>query len=624
MRLVSLAHGADNAPVRAYARRVGLPPRRLPYYHGTATSWQNHRAPDTTAFVVELPAGRLSRRAARRHARAVLAASPRPRRAAAAPKPPIEWDPIPFGADRKRQMRRYSRRHYGEAKARLVEPKVIVEHYTASSSFSSAFETFAANAPDVEFGERPGVCAHYLIDRDGTIHQLVSLRWRCRHTVGLNDSAIGIEHVGVSDADVMGRPRQLAASLRADALAPGPLRHPRARRDRARREPLEPVSPRARPRRCATAPTATSRRRRCGATAAGSSSLAADARCGSSARTPGTSTACARSRRPTATSTSGPGAPTRSTSSCARARSGSRTRTARSRASRACCATGTSRTSPTCSSRATGSARGSGGGCSTRRCRATGVRITFASGDERALPLYVRAGLRPLAPLLYLEGPRDGGRRRGAACAWRRPRSRERDAAASGRERPELLAFLAEAGAYALAGERPGAYAIVRPAPAGAWLGPAAADAGELLAFAGAATRRARQRQARALRAAPGARAAARGRLPAARGRHLHGIAPRRARHADLPPGGRPRLTCHRVRDRARAAPHPSPTSPGAPSRRATFGGEVLGLWTELLERLPSCPSTASSSRPRSRPPSRCRCPRSRCRSTTSSSTCAS
>jgi hypothetical protein len=213
MRLVALAHGADTAPVRAYARRVGLPPRWLPYYHGTVTSWQNQRAPGTTAFVVELPAGRLARRAARRHARAVLAVAP-DATAAGAPKPPIEWDPIPFGADRKRQMRRYSQRHYGDGKARLTQPKVIVEHYTASSSFDSAFNTFAANAPDVEFGERPGVCAHYLIDRDGSIHQLVSLRWRCRHTVGLNYTAIGIEHVGVSDADVMGRPRQLAASLR--------------------------------------------------------------------------------------------------------------------------------------------------------------------------------------------------------------------------------------------------------------------------------------------------------------------------------------------------------------------------------------------------------------------------
>jgi hypothetical protein len=216
MRLVTLERRGGNSAVRSYARRVGLPARMLPNYRGTATSWQNHRWPDASAFVVELPAGRLARAAADRHARAVLAVAPIAARstAAAAPKPAIEWDPIPFGSDRRRQMRRYSLRHYGEARARLVDPKVIVEHYTASSSFSSAFNTFASNAPDVEYGERPGVCAHYLIDRDGSIHQLVSLRWRCRHTVGLNDSAIGIEHVGVSDADVMGRRRQLAASLR--------------------------------------------------------------------------------------------------------------------------------------------------------------------------------------------------------------------------------------------------------------------------------------------------------------------------------------------------------------------------------------------------------------------------
>jgi hypothetical protein len=36
----------------------------------------------------------------------------------------------------------------------------------------------------------------------------------CRHTIGLNHAAFGIEHVGVSDGDVMGRRRQLAASLR--------------------------------------------------------------------------------------------------------------------------------------------------------------------------------------------------------------------------------------------------------------------------------------------------------------------------------------------------------------------------------------------------------------------------
>ncbi|HWT23469.1 MAG TPA: DUF2817 domain-containing protein [Solirubrobacteraceae bacterium] len=215
LRLVTLVPGADARLIRAYGRRTGLPARVLPRYRGTATSWQNHTFPGTTAFVVELAAGPLPAAAARRHAGAVLAVASRARTlAAVAPRPPIEWRPIPFGPDRRRQMRAYSRRHYGDDTARLRDPKVIVEHYTASMSFDSAWNTFASNAPDPELHERPGVCAHFLIDTNGTITQLVALRLRCRHTIGLNHVAIGIEHVGVSDAGVMGNRRQLRASLR--------------------------------------------------------------------------------------------------------------------------------------------------------------------------------------------------------------------------------------------------------------------------------------------------------------------------------------------------------------------------------------------------------------------------
>jgi murein peptide amidase A len=44
---------------RRYARLVGLPLRRLTRYPGSATGWENHRIGKGTAFVVELPAGRL-------------------------------------------------------------------------------------------------------------------------------------------------------------------------------------------------------------------------------------------------------------------------------------------------------------------------------------------------------------------------------------------------------------------------------------------------------------------------------------------------------------------------------------------------------------------------------------
>ncbi|HET7127935.1 MAG TPA: peptidoglycan recognition family protein [Gaiellaceae bacterium] len=129
-------------------------------------------------------------------------------------KPAIVQKPIPFGAERRAETAGYATRHYGLHTWRLTHPHVIVEHYTAGTTFSSAWSTFARDSPDVELHELPGTCAHFVIDRDGTIYQLVPLTTICRHTVGLNWTSIGIEHVGTSDAQILSNPRQLAASLR--------------------------------------------------------------------------------------------------------------------------------------------------------------------------------------------------------------------------------------------------------------------------------------------------------------------------------------------------------------------------------------------------------------------------
>ena len=134
-------------------------------------------------------------------------------RVARAPRPAITWKPIPFPASRKAEMAAYAKRHYGVDSWRLVSPRVIVEHYTASTTFSSAYWTFVSDAPDAELHEKPGICAHFVIDTDGTIYQLVPLSVMCRHTVGLNYTAIGIEHVGTSDRGVLDNPSQMRASL---------------------------------------------------------------------------------------------------------------------------------------------------------------------------------------------------------------------------------------------------------------------------------------------------------------------------------------------------------------------------------------------------------------------------
>ena len=128
-------------------------------------------------------------------------------------RPPIVWDPIPFGPERKAQMTAYAVRHYGLDTYRLIDPHVIVIHYTGTPDFQSAYNTFAPDTPDSELHELPNTCAHFVIDRSGIIHQLVPLNIMCRHTVGLNWTAIGIEHVGYSDQQVLHNPPEIHASL---------------------------------------------------------------------------------------------------------------------------------------------------------------------------------------------------------------------------------------------------------------------------------------------------------------------------------------------------------------------------------------------------------------------------
>jgi len=130
--------------------------------------------------------------------------------------PHIVWDPIPFGPLRKSQMVAYVRRHYGsfmKPTYKLIDPHVIVIHYTVTPNFQSTYNTFAPDTPDPELHELPNTCAHFVIDRAGIIHQLVPLDIMCRHTVGLDWTAIGIEHVGFSDKEILDNPRQMASSL---------------------------------------------------------------------------------------------------------------------------------------------------------------------------------------------------------------------------------------------------------------------------------------------------------------------------------------------------------------------------------------------------------------------------
>jgi N-acetylmuramoyl-L-alanine amidase len=189
------ACGASNTPVTAPgARGPGVP-----------------NAASVIASTSARPAGRTGSRAP-----SAGAPAPSPQQGSRSPgvRPAIHQWPIPFGRARRREMAAYSLRHYGEDSYRLRHPKVIVEHYTETVTARQAYNTFAPDVPDSEFGELPNTCAHFLVDPAGRIDQLVSLSLRCRHTVGLNWTAVGIENVGLSDRQVLDDRAQLAASLR--------------------------------------------------------------------------------------------------------------------------------------------------------------------------------------------------------------------------------------------------------------------------------------------------------------------------------------------------------------------------------------------------------------------------
>lgn len=118
-------------------------------------------------------------------------------------RPPITLMPIIFDEDRMQLTAEHLSHHLGlpvtddlDASTRM-DPKVVVLHWTAGPSARSAFWTFfSPRRRRAKPHHQLNLSAHFVVDRDGTILQLMdSDRVGC-HVVGLNHLAIGIENVG--------------------------------------------------------------------------------------------------------------------------------------------------------------------------------------------------------------------------------------------------------------------------------------------------------------------------------------------------------------------------------------------------------------------------------------------
>lgn len=117
-------------------------------------------------------------------------------------QPKIINKPIDYSAERVRLSLEYMKEHHGLVqKTPTIVPKMIVLHYTAGGNVESNFKYF--NKTNLESGRSTlkkqstlNVSSQFIIDRDGTIYQLMEPTQFARHTIGLNYCAIGVENIG--------------------------------------------------------------------------------------------------------------------------------------------------------------------------------------------------------------------------------------------------------------------------------------------------------------------------------------------------------------------------------------------------------------------------------------------
>lgn len=124
-----------------------------------------------------------------------------------------------FDGERLRLTADYARSHYGVACAELQRPEMIVVHFTAIPTLEGSLDFFRPvrldqrKRRDIVSGGEVNVSVHYLIDRDGTLYQLAAENVLCRHTIGFNQSAIGIENVAADAGQLSAAQVEATAAL---------------------------------------------------------------------------------------------------------------------------------------------------------------------------------------------------------------------------------------------------------------------------------------------------------------------------------------------------------------------------------------------------------------------------
>jgi N-acetyl-anhydromuramyl-L-alanine amidase AmpD len=145
------------------------------------------------------------------------------------PELKIVQRPIVFDQEREKLSLQYLHQRYAMKQSEAtITPRMVVVHWTAINSLKDSFKVFnsstlASARAKISSASALNVSAHFLIDRDGSIYQLLPETTFARHVIGLNHSAIGIENVGDGDSHPLTE-KQLQANIQLIKLLS--TRHP--------------------------------------------------------------------------------------------------------------------------------------------------------------------------------------------------------------------------------------------------------------------------------------------------------------------------------------------------------------------------------------------------------------
>jgi N-acetyl-anhydromuramyl-L-alanine amidase AmpD len=118
-----------------------------------------------------------------------------------ATRPLMTNEKLTYWAERVEHSRNWAHYMYGTGR---FQPRLIVEHWTQGLTQEAAVG-FWNSGPEATW-------VHFIIDQEGKITQLAPLDALAKHAFGVSPWAIGVEHVGINDREVMSNPLMRRAS----------------------------------------------------------------------------------------------------------------------------------------------------------------------------------------------------------------------------------------------------------------------------------------------------------------------------------------------------------------------------------------------------------------------------